>query len=771
MEVPQFDTNACVTRAQLDACSGIDDGKACLLDATPGTCFSGACHPATCGDKIIDMTEVCDDANRVGGDGCSASCTSFERCGDGLVDLALGEQCDDGLAGLAGDGCTSSCTSEFAIWREVAPPTLPSPRSRFGLATGLDGSVALYGGLSTAAPPSTNATPALGDLWTFDGFSWLPWEAVGPQPPLRVGFSFARDPKRNRLILFGGATAANPTVMLSDIWEWDGVSWKDQTPASGPHPSARRDASFACTMTRCVLFGGTTSPTASPDLNDLWSWNGTSWTLLTIGGPPLPRKRAAWIADVPRDKFELVGGEGPNNQFYRDAWELGASAWVQTLSNGSALIPAFPPYGAYDAGIGRNVVTAYDQSAIFDGITWQPLSTSPIGLEGVAHSPLAGKLIAVVSSTPLSTFVGDNQWTGRAPTSPNRTVPHGASRTTAAYDIRRARTVVVDAAGTWEWNGSGWRHTLTVGPLPSDGAAVAYDTACNTVIDHGGRTGTFLRDLWSHDGMIWNARGTAPIGRAFHAMTFDGNRNALVVFGGRTAAGMDATTYEWTGACGAQTWANVSPTVSPPPRTNMMMAYDAARKVSVLFGGASGTTDLGDTWEWNGTTWTQVMATKSPAPRSDYVMTYDARRKRVVLFGGRSAFTTFNDTWEWDGSAGTWVEVGTILAPPPRSAGAIVADPTGSLLVVGGVTPTGGSATELFRLRYERGLEPAEQCTLATVDLDKDGLAGCADPDCWSRCSPFCVPGTTCAANRCGDAVCDPPEDYLLCPADCPVPP
>ena len=36
------------------------------------------------------------------------------------------------------------------------------------------------------------------------------------------------------------------------------------------------------------------------------------------------------------------------------------------------------------------------------------------------------------------------------------------------------------------------------------------------------------------------------------------------------------------------------------------MAYDAARGVTVLFGGYDGANYLGDTWEWNGTSWTQV---------------------------------------------------------------------------------------------------------------------------------------------------------------------
>jgi hypothetical protein len=41
----------------------------------------------------------------------------------------------------------------------------------------------------------------------------------------------------------------------------------------------------------------------------------------------------------------------------------------------------------------------------------------------------------------------------------------------------------------------------------------------------------------------------------------------------------------------------------------------------------------------------------------------------------------------------------------------------------------------------------AEACTSAQLDYDGDGLAGCADDECWATCSPLCPPGSTCAAS------------------------
>ena len=62
-----------------------------------------------CGNGVIDPGEVCDDGNTIGGDGCSADCTSDETCGNGVIDI--GEQCDDGNT-IACDGCSADCTSD-----------------------------------------------------------------------------------------------------------------------------------------------------------------------------------------------------------------------------------------------------------------------------------------------------------------------------------------------------------------------------------------------------------------------------------------------------------------------------------------------------------------------------------------------------------------------------------------------------------------------------------------------------------------------------------
>ena len=49
------------------------------------------------------------------------------------------------------------------------------------------------------------------------------------------------------------------------------------------------------------------------------------------------------------------------------------------------------------------------------------------------------------------------------------------------------------------------------------------------------------------------------------------------------------------------------------------MTDDAARSRVVLFGGTSATSDMSDTWEWDGEAWTQ-MENAGPAPRTSHAM-------------------------------------------------------------------------------------------------------------------------------------------------------
>ncbi|MDB4678673.1 DUF4215 domain-containing protein [bacterium] len=91
--------------------NGVTDpslGEECDDDnPTEGDGCDSNCTWSRCGNGILANDEACDDGNTDGGDGCSADCLSDETCGNGIVDVAAGEECDGGE--YCNPDCTSAC--------------------------------------------------------------------------------------------------------------------------------------------------------------------------------------------------------------------------------------------------------------------------------------------------------------------------------------------------------------------------------------------------------------------------------------------------------------------------------------------------------------------------------------------------------------------------------------------------------------------------------------------------------------------------------------
>lgn len=153
-----------VVRAGIETCDDANEvagdgcGATCALEdpsQTDWTCTYSSALGRTvcnrCGDGVVQgPTEVCDDGDESGGDGCSATCKRLEvgftcaegplngggahdpsfpttvchRCGDGVIDP--GQTCDDGDA-FGGDGCSATCQLEpgyYGCYDVIADPGL-----------------------------------------------------------------------------------------------------------------------------------------------------------------------------------------------------------------------------------------------------------------------------------------------------------------------------------------------------------------------------------------------------------------------------------------------------------------------------------------------------------------------------------------------------------------------------------------------------------------------------------------------------------------------
>ncbi|RMF19763.1 MAG: hypothetical protein D6760_12740 [Deltaproteobacteria bacterium] len=86
----------------------LDWGEACDDGPSGSSSCYATCTPRGCGNGIVEPGEACDDRGET--TACDSDCTPVE-CGDGLINHTAGEQCDDGNTS-AGDGCAPNCRIE-----------------------------------------------------------------------------------------------------------------------------------------------------------------------------------------------------------------------------------------------------------------------------------------------------------------------------------------------------------------------------------------------------------------------------------------------------------------------------------------------------------------------------------------------------------------------------------------------------------------------------------------------------------------------------------
>jgi hypothetical protein len=199
-------------------------------------------------------------------------------------------------------------------------------------------------------------------------------------------------------------------------------------------------------------------------------------------------------------------------------------------------------------------------------------------------------------------------------------------------------------------------------PSARSEAVMAYDAATKTAVLFGGSAnvygGSLLGDTWTWNGTTWTEQhpATSPSARSDAVMAYDAATKTVVLFGGVSAADPNGLNDTWT--WNGTTWTEQHPATSPPARYWATMAYDTATKTVVLFGGVNlaDPSGLNDTWTWNGTTWTEQHPATSPPAQYVPSMASDAANGSVVLFNGivTGISGDTNDTWTWNGT--TWTE-------------------------------------------------------------------------------------------------------------------
>lgn len=231
----------------------------------------------------------------------------------------------------------------------------------------------------------------------------------------------------------------------------------------------------------------------------------------------------------------------------------------------------------------------------------------------------------------------------------------------------------------------------SVPPLPLSARArhgMAWDPVRREVVLFGGVDGAFVEqgDTWLRGERSWRqASGQVggPTPRLDVSMAWDPRRQAVVMFGGRTAGGFSREVWLWDGS----RWRDETPEDWFISLDGVTAVTDPVRGVVLLVHRDS------ETFVWDGQGLTVVSHPGQTAPH-DWTMpppvaTWDPVREQVVLLD------TALRGWTGDG----WEEIPADGPVPPRRFGAtFVADPaTGHLLLVGGSTEGGLAAEDAWR--------------------------------------------------------------------------
>jgi len=305
------------------------------------------------------------------------------------------------------------------------------------------------------------------------------------------------------------------------------------------------------------------------------------------------------------------------------------------------------------------------------------------------------------------------------------------------YDESRQKTVLFggyDAGGRrndlWEYNGSAWEQINTASrPSARYRSPMIYAAHLQSIFLFGGSDNDgHKNDLWEFNGTNWSEKTgilNPPAARSRHAMVYDSHRQTILLFGGFDGSRLNDT---WEFDFSTNAWTNLAPSNPPSARYDPGMVYDSQRHKTVLFGGYDGSR-LNDTWEYDRSTntWSLLSPAISPPARSDHAMIYDPDRQKIVVMGGYNGSTQLSDTWEFDGTG--WSE-NTAASPSLRTEHAMTYDAQRRKVVLFG----GYKTSEYYDDTWEYGLPPAE---VWVDDNWASGVAPGEDPDASGPATAF----------------------------------
>ncbi|MEQ8274245.1 MAG: hypothetical protein RMA76_05320 [Deltaproteobacteria bacterium] len=574
-------------------------------------------------------------------------------------------------------------------WRSFSP-TGAEPVCDDGSVDGSDpfGAMTYHGALGLTLAVCRHLDPLqapplpMGGVDVMEAFGWdgARWRSVpiegGTEPVGRTGAAVAYDRARGRTVMFGGNTSSlllpgAGAAALGDTWELEAIPtervgvqaslrWTEHA-AAGPPARDRHAMVYAPSLGGVVLFGGFSAAPDRHPLDDLWIWDGATWTEVEKSGAWPPARALHTLVYDPRSgNVGVLGG-----------------------------VDAEPASTSVDL-VGEGLADAW----WFDGTTWTETPTTadaPRG-PGIAAGSLEhrGDVFALTGVVPEAeprasqTFVVDAaRWSDRTPSG---AIPPQTGRQSLLYDSGRDLFWLLTSSGSypdfigelWFWSDAGWRFVSDELPFRETRSAVFDDRLGQALL-----LGTvdllpseleFSHRVFVGDGADWLQASTVvdgqPLGffngagfiyAVFQLFLYDRalDRPVVLALGGFDPVQATFTGFElfdWTNP----TWRSLGLHPAFTERPSIHIAYDD-RSGRYL----AQTSDLAGraTYAYDGQSWSSIGGTEGDW-NSVRGMVSDVARRRVLTVGSSAGRAR---TWAWDGAG--YRAVTTVGSAPARTIG------------------------------------------------------------------------------------------------------
>ena len=526
-------------------------------------------------------------------------------------------------------------------WRQLDPGTSPPVRQHADMAYDrVRDRVVLFGGYRYAADGKT--IEPMYDTWEFDGSTWTEVQGLSAGPKVDKPL-LAYDIARNETILLGIDTA-----FKTQMYRWDaaGKAWQKMTPDPLPPCVHESTLTYQVHNQTLVLTGGVCSA-STPLADEVWEWNGTTWTKIDAKLNGFSQDRTTGSAAVYDTKY---------HRFVR----YGGLTTFGTLTE-SATYALVPPR--------------------WISLT-SPSRPSPRSLSTMRRDPVRNVLwlmgglseFSIGSSVTFHQdfwrYSGDQGWVRID----NRAEPGQCLSPTSAFDTERQVFVLVcSGQNVWEWDGTAWK-TFSPKPVPDSRrfAQIVYDQNIKKIVMFGGYDNVNYRnETWTWDGTAWTRLkpSKSPGHRAQMSMWYDPLAKKTILYSGVGRPNIEerVTRYADMWSFDGTNWTEMTKTAAPGIRFGAQTVVDPRNGKLLLFGGLRATLDekknvsqfySNDLWQWDGSSgnWTELHPATAPPPRQNGVLEYDPVSGKFILYGGFGNQIYLSDTWLYDDTTWTPVE-------------------------------------------------------------------------------------------------------------------